>query len=166
MAQRNENAVWTLSSGVLKGSALGQSVRGGLIMKRLAHAAILRRFSIAAGLAAFVLGSSACGGYGSTAPTTPTDTPAPPADAITINIVGIYGAHSFSPDPATVPAGKRVVWHNLDTVNHRVVFDDGELDTGNLAPDAFSVPMGLVAPGPYHCSIHPSMVGRIDDPVR
>jgi plastocyanin len=56
-----------------------------------------------------------------------------------------------------------VVWHNVDTVTHRVVFNDGELDTGNLAPGAFSAATSLVAVGPYHCSIHPSMVGTIVD---
>jgi hypothetical protein len=40
---------------------------------------------------------------------------------------------------------------------------DGELDTGTIAPGAFSQPMALVGPGPYHCSIHPEMVGRITD---
>jgi plastocyanin len=131
-------------------------------MERLILATNLRRCCVAGALTAIVLAGSACGGYGSAAPTTPTQTPAPPADAITINIVATNGAQSFSPNPATVPATKSVVWHNLDTVTHRVVFDDGELDTGNIAPGAFSTPMGLVATGAYHCSIHPSMVGRIE----
>jgi plastocyanin len=122
-------------------------------------ATILRRLPVAVSLVALVLGGSACGGYGSASPTTPTTPPAPPADAITINIVGTSGAQSFSPNPSTVPADKRVVWHNLDTVTHRVVFEDGELDTGNIAPGAFSAPTGLVATGAYHCSIHPSMIG-------
>jgi plastocyanin len=85
----------------------------------------------------------------------------PPADAVTIDVVGMNGAQSFSPNPATAHAGQTVVWHNVDTVTHRVVLDDGELDSGNIAPGAFSAPMPLVAPGPYHCSIHPPMVGRI-----
>jgi plastocyanin len=76
-----------------------------------------------------------------------------------INVAGISGAQSFSPNPATVPAGTRVVWHNADSVTHRVVFNDGELDTGNIAPGAYSAAMALVAPGPYHCSIHPPMIG-------
>src|SRR5262249_56939815 len=102
------------------------------------------------------------GGYGSSSPSGPTTTPpggpgntAPPAGAITINVVRENGNQSFSPNPATVPAGQTVVWHNIDTVTHRVVLNDGELDTGNLAPGAFSQPMTLVAPGHYHCSIHP-----------
>ena len=122
----------------------------------------MRRFIFAAGLAALTLGAAACGGgYGNSSPTGPSDGPAPPAGAITINVVGINGAQSFSPNPATVAAGKTVVWHNVDTTTHRVVLNDGELDTGNIAPGAFSQAMTLVAPGPYHCSIHPEMVGRI-----
>jgi len=94
-------------------------------------------------------------------PANPTGTAAPPAGAITINVVRENGAQSFSPNPATVPAGQMVVWHNVDTVTHRVVLNDGTLDTGNIAPGAFSAPMILRAVGAYHCSIHPSMVGTI-----
>ena len=129
----------------------------------------MRRFFFAAGLAASILGVAACGGaYGSSSPSGPTTTPTgglgntpPPAGAITINVVRENGNQSFSPNPATVPAGQTVVWHNIDTVTHRVVLNDGELDTGNLAPGAFSQPMALGVPGPYHCSIHPSMVGTL-----
>lgn len=123
----------------------------------------MRSLFAAAGLAAIVLSVAACSGYGNSSPIAPNSSPSPPADAITINIVGMNGTQSFSPNPSTVPVGKRVVWHNLDSITHRVVFDDGEVDTGNIAPGAFSTPTGLVAPGPYHCSIHPSMIGRADD---
>ena len=119
------------------------------------------RYVSVAALAATVLGVSACGGYGASSPSGPTDSPTPPAGAVVINVVGINGAQSFSPNPATIPADKMVAWHNVDTVTHRVVFNDGELDTGNIAPGGFSVATSLVAPGPYHCSIHPSMVGTI-----
>ena len=54
-----------------------------------------------------------------------------------------------------------MVWHNVDTTAHRVVMNDGEMDSGTIAPGAFSPAMGLVAPGAYHCSIHPVMVGTI-----
>ena len=123
----------------------------------------MRRFILAAGLAAFTLGVAACGAYGDSSPTSPGDSAMPPAGAIVINVVRENGAQSFSPNPATVPAGQLVVWHNIDTVTHRVVLNDGKLDTGNIAPGAYSEAMTLVAVGPYHCSIHPSMVGTITD---
>ncbi|PYR88456.1 MAG: hypothetical protein DMF84_28080 [Acidobacteria bacterium] len=120
----------------------------------------MSRFLTAAALAAIGLSVAACGGYGSSS-RTPSGPSAPPPRAIAINVIGINGAQSFSPNPATVSAGQTVVWHNIDTTTHRVVLNDGELDTGNIAPGAFSAAMTLVAPGPYHCSIHPPMVGSI-----
>lgn len=123
----------------------------------------MRSSLAAASLAALALSVVACGNYTTSPSANPDGPTTSPADAIVINIVGINGAQSFSPNPATVPAGKSVVWHNTDTVAHRVVFNDGELDTGTIAPGAFSVPMAIVAPGPYHCSIHPPMIGAVAD---
>jgi plastocyanin len=124
----------------------------------------MRRVLTAASLAALVLGVYACSNYGSSPSATNPNSPSPPpADAVVVNILGINGAESFSPNPSTVPVGQTVVWHNLDTTTHRVVLDDGELDTGNIAPGAFSAPMSLIEAAPYHCSIHPAMVGTIVD---
>src|SRR3954452_7459554 len=122
----------------------------------------MNRLLLGTCLAALTLGIGACGaGYGSSSPSGPSNTP-PPAGAITINVVRENGSQSFSPNPATVPPGQTVVWHNIDTTTHRVVLNDGELDTGNLAPGAFSQPMMLHVAGPYHCSIHPDMVGTLN----
>jgi plastocyanin len=69
----------------------------------------------------------------------------------------------FSPNPATLPSGQMIVWHNVDAVTHHVVLNDGSLDTGNLDPGTYSQPMALsAAGGPYHCSIHPVMVGSVN----
>jgi plastocyanin len=99
----------------------------------------------------------------SPAPTpAPTPSPAPAGGVVTIDVVGINGAQSFSPNPATLPAGQMVVWHNIDSIIHRVALNDGSLDTGNIAPGASSQPMAInMGGGPYHCTIHPSMVGTI-----
>lgn len=95
----------------------------------------------------------------------PAPAPTPPATGtVTINVVGINGAQSFSPNPATLPAGQTVVWHNIDSITHRVVLNDGSFDTGNLDAGASSQPMTINVPGggdPYHCSIHPQMVGTL-----
>lgn len=121
----------------------------------------MKRVLISTGLVVATVALWACGGTSSSSPTSPTGTSAPPAGATVIDVVRENGAQSFSPNPATVPAGQMIVWHNVDTVTHRVVLNDGTLDTGNIAPGAFSAPMTLRAVGPYHCSIHPSMVGTI-----
>jgi plastocyanin len=113
--------------------------------------------------AALMFAVAACGGgYGGSTPSGPSN--APPAGALVINVVRENGNQSFSPNPATVPAGQTVVWHNVDTTTHRVVLDSGRLDSGDLAPNAFSQPMLLDAPGPYHCSIHPDMIGTLVNP--
>src|SRR4051812_28923816 len=104
----------------------------------------MRGMVSAARVAALALIFSGCGGYTNSSPMDPSGPQTAPPDAITIDIVGEKGAQSFSPNPATVPAGRAVVWHNVDSVVHRVVFNDGELDTGNIAPGRFSVPMPLI----------------------
>ena len=93
--------------------------------------------------------------------------PTPPSPStsgvVTVNVVGINGALSFSPNPATLPAGQMIVWHNVDNITHHVVFNDGSVDTGNLGPGASSQPQAIAAAGgPYHCSIHPVMVGSVN----
>ena len=102
-------------------------------------------------------------GYGSGNPGAPTPTSPSTSGVVTVNVVGINGALSFSPNPATLPAGQMVVWHNVDNITHHVVFNDGSVDTGNLGPGASSQPQAIAAAGgPYHCSIHPVMVGSVN----
>lgn len=106
-----------------------------------------------------------CGGDGNPESPSPepSPSPAPSPNVVTINIVAENGAQSFTPNPATLPAGQMVVWRNVDNTTHRVVLDNGSVDTGNLAPNASSQPMSVNnAGGPYHCTIHPSMVGTIN----
>ena len=117
------------------------------------------RYLVAILLMVFAAG---CGGY-TPGPVNPGAPDPPPLTTIVIDVVGINGAQSFRPNPATVPPGQLVVWHNADSVTHRVVFNDGEVDSGNLAPGASSTPMALAAAGPYHCSIHPEMIGLTVD---
>jgi hypothetical protein len=52
------------------------------------------------------------------------------------------------------------VWGNI---THHVVLNDKSIDTGDLAPGASSQPMAIAAVGgQYHCSIHPVMVGSVN----
>jgi plastocyanin len=124
----------------------------------------MRAFTIVTVLA-LGLATCACSGSGySSSVSTPT-APAPIASngIVTIDVVAINGAQSFSPNPATLPAGQMVVWRNVNNTTHRVVLNDGSVDTGNLAPGASSQPMAIgAAAGQYHCSIHPEMVGSVN----
>ena len=105
-----------------------------------------------------------CGGGGGSSSNTPTS-PSPGGSGsttVTINIIGDRGAQSFSPNPATVPAGQMVIWRNTDSMVHRVVIE-GVVDTGDINPGASSAaqPLGAVAKG-YHCLVHPGMVGALN----
>jgi plastocyanin len=81
---------------------------------------------------------------------------------LTISITRQDGAQSFSPNPADV-GGMTVVFRNDDTIVHRVVLNDGSVDTGNIAPNATSAPVTMPAGGTnYHCSLHPDMVGAVN----
>jgi len=122
----------------------------------------MNRVLMTAAIAALTLAASACTND-NPSPTSPGPSSAPPPDALVIDIVADNGSRSFNPNPAAVPPGKTVVWHNVDSQTHRVRLDDGRLDTGNIAPGAFSSPMMLAAAGPYHCTLHPSMVGAAVD---
>jgi plastocyanin len=130
------------------------------------------RIIFAGAIVALSLMASGCSdSYNSGSPAAPTPptpttsnppTPTTSNGVVTINIVRNNGAQSFSPNPATLPAGQRVVWHNVDGITHRVVLNSGSLDTGDLAPGASSQPMSInTGGGSYLCSIHPSMVGTI-----
>jgi plastocyanin len=100
-----------------------------------------------------------CGG--SASPASPTPTVSAP---VTITIMAVNGKQSFSPNPASVPAGQSAVFKNNDKVTHRIVLDDRSIDTGDIAPGASSqaLPLGAISKS-YHCSLHPSMVGSLNE---
>jgi plastocyanin len=122
--------------------------------------------------AVLTLGLWVCGcsgsSYGNGGNTGNPNAPTPNTPGVvTVNVVAINGAQSFSPNPATLPAGTMIVWHNVNNVTHRVVLNDGSLDTGNLDPGASSQPMAMTASGAqYHCAIHPVMIGSINQPTQ
>ena len=125
----------------------------------------MRAFAIvtvlALGLATWACSGSGYSNGSTNSPAAPT--PIASNGVVTINVVAINGAQSFSPNPATLPAGQMVVWHNVNNTTHRVVLNDGSVDTGNLAPGASSQPMAIGATGgQYHCSIHPEMIGSVN----
>src|SRR5260221_11195959 len=111
------------------------------------------------------LGVWGCGGNSYTSgnsgnPIAPTSTT---SGVVTINVVAVNGAQSFSPNPASLPVGQMVVWRNVDSITHHVVLNDRSVDTGDLQPGASSQPMAIAAAGgQYHCSIHPVMVGSLN----
>jgi len=121
---------------------------------------------VAAGVA--LLAVLNCGGSSSN-PATPTPVSqgnggTNSSGGITIAIVQTDSSMSFSPPNVVVQPGQQVVWFNADSTTHRIAGDAGEFDTGNLAPGATSAPVTVsnTNPLPYHCTIHPSMVGSLN----
>ena len=126
----------------------------------------MRKFATAS-ILMLGLGMWGCSGSGysngSTAsPMAPTPINSNGGGVVTIDVVAVNGAQSFSPNPATLPPGQMVVWHNVNNTTHRVVLNDRSVDTGDLAPWVTSRALTPSAAGAnYHCSIHPAMVGAI-----
>jgi plastocyanin len=76
---------------------------------------------------------------------------------VTINILGIAGASSYSPNPDTVTVGKSVAWHNVDGITHTATSNTpGIFNTGSVSGGATSAPIAMMNAGsfPYHCAIH------------
>lgn len=110
-----------------------------------------------------LLASCGGGGYDGPAPT-PSPSPAPGgAASTTISIIADRGAQSFDPNPASASLGQTIAWRNTDSVVHRIVSNDGGLDTGNISPGATSTAVALPTDGTnYHCTIHPGMIGSVN----
>jgi plastocyanin len=127
-------------------------------MKRLVSATLL----IAGGLLAVSCGGGGGSYSGGGTPTNPSP-PGGSTTSVTITIMGVNGKLSFSPNPASVPAGQSVIFKNNDIVSHRVVLDDGTVATGEIPAGGSSqaLPLGAVNKS-YHCSLHPSMVGSLN----
>ena len=90
------------------------------------------------------------------------ESPNPTAD-VTINIVGMNGSNSYSPNPANVTVGQTVSWHNSDSTTHTATQTGGGFNTGNIGPGGTSAPIPITTAGDlaYHCTIHPTMTGTL-----
>jgi plastocyanin len=115
--------------------------------------------------------ASACGGGSSSTPTGPSTTGGnnapPPANAnanVTVNITGTVGSQAFTPNPVAIVEHQTLGFRNSDSTVHRIVADGGSFDSGNIQPGASSTPVMIMTanPIPFHCAIHPGMVGTIN----
>ena len=103
--------------------------------------------------------TTACGGGGGSS--NPTLAPSPQPTTPVIEIRGQNGTQAFSPNPAQY-GGQTVVFRNAHNIAHRVILNDGSIDTGDIAPGATSRAVLMPAAGTnYHCSLHPGMIGSV-----
>ena len=121
----------------------------------------VRLFALCALLAA----AAACGN--SYSPTDPNPTPNPNPDpggpSVTIPAgAEVLGNRAYSPDDFTIDAGQSVTWTNSDAVTHTTTSDSSAWNSGNVPPGGhFTAMFPAAGTFPYHCQIHPGMIGKI-----
>jgi plastocyanin len=115
-------------------------------------------------VSALLMLTVACGGY-SSSPATPSPTPATGGTSSPVTIP--RGAESlanraFSPDDVNIAVGETVTWTNTDAVAHTSTSDAGTWNSGTVpAGGRFSFTFQTAGSFPYHCTIHPGMVGTV-----
>jgi len=124
---------------------------------RLAVVSAILMFAIACG-----------GGYSSSSPSpspipSPTPTPGVTSSSVAIPVgAASLGNRAFTPDNLDVAAGTTVTWTNTDSVSHTSTSDATGWDSGTVAPGGqFSFEFKTAGTYPYHCAIHPGMVGTV-----
>jgi plastocyanin len=69
---------------------------------------------------------------------------------------------AFSPQVATIKKGEAIRWMNNDSVNHIVSSDTNAFLSGTISQGgSFEFVFSSIGEFSYHCSIHPSMTGKI-----
>ena len=109
-------------------------------------------------LSGFLLLAAACSGNTDS----PTD-PNPGGPSVTIPAgAELLGKQAYAPDDFTIDAGQSVTWTNDDAVTHTTTSDTSAWNSGNVAPGGhFTAMFPNAGTFPYHCQIHPGMVGTI-----
>ena len=78
----------------------------------------------------------------------------------TVNIVGVAGPGSYSPDTITINSGDTIVWNNTDIIPHSATCGTGTpcgmWDTGFISGASSPIPYSSFAVGTthYYCTIH------------
>ena len=124
---------------------------------RLAVVSAILMFAIACG-----------GGYSSPSPApspmpSPTPTPGGPSSSVAIPVgAASLGKGAYMPDDLNVAVGTTVTWMNADSISHTSTSDATGWNSGILAPGGqFSLAFQTAGTFPYHCTIHPGMVGTV-----
>jgi plastocyanin len=110
----------------------------------------------------------ACGGN-SASPTPPSPTPSPtptpagPSSSVAISAgASVLGNRAYAPDALDVAVGTTVTWMNTDSTAHTSTSDVNGWNSGIVPPGGqFSFAFQTAGTFPYHCTIHPGMVGTV-----
>jgi plastocyanin len=103
----------------------------------------------------------ACGS--SDSPSTPTPNPTPGTSVSIISGASTMTTTAYAPNPVSVAVGGTVTWVNNDNTAHTSTANGGAFDSGTIAPGGnFSRTFPTAGSFPYHCTIHPGMVGTVN----
>jgi len=99
-------------------------------------------------------------GAGNSSPSqNPSDNTIPP-EVAEKNLNIFIRNFAFVPNMNAVVVGTKVTWTNEDNVVHTVTGDSW--DSGQIAPGAtFSRTFDIAGTFNYHCTIHPTMIGKV-----
>jgi plastocyanin len=71
--------------------------------------------------------------------------------------------NAYAPSPVRLALGSSVTWVNNDNTTHTSTADGGAWNSGAIAPGrTFTRTFTSTGSFPYHCTIHPGMVGTIE----
>jgi len=114
------------------------------------------------GLMVTLVGCSSNGNSGAATGPTPMPAPNGPTAAVTIpSDASVLGSAAFG-NPLAVAAGTTVTWTNNDSIPHTSTSNSGAWNSGTIEPgSSFSAVLSTKGTFPYHCTIHPGMMGTI-----
>ena len=70
---------------------------------------------------------------------------------------------AYAPNPVSIAVGGTVTWINNDNTAHTATSSNGSFDSGNIAAGGrFSRTFTSAGSFPYHCTLHPGMVGTVN----
>jgi plastocyanin len=117
-------------------------------------------------LSTILIFAAACSDY-STPSNMPSPTPSPTPGGASSPVAIPVGAESlgnsaYAPDEVIVAVGTTVTWTNTDSVPHTTTSDTAGWNSGIVAPGGqFSSAFQAAGTFPYHCTIHPGMIGTV-----
>jgi len=121
------------------------------------------RIAVLIGFVSLAVFAAACSGN-SSSPSTPTPTP-PAGSSTAVSIpqgASTLTLTAYNPNPVNVAVGTTVRWTNTDAVAHTSTSDNNAWNSGTLGAGAhFDFTFQNTGSFPYHCAIHPGMVGTI-----
>ena len=109
----------------------------------------------------------ACGGGDASPPASPSPTPSPvPGDSSSSVVIpvgaAVLGNRAYTPDDLNISVGATVTWMNTDSESHTSTSDAVGWNSATIAPGGrYSRAFQTTGVFPYHCAIHPGMVGTV-----